>query len=124
MNRTRARKIVAMAHVESVERAAEFYRHFGFEIDNTFAPPGSPHLSWAWLDSDGAQLMVARATVPVVSAVQGVLFYLYVDDVAATHRQLTAAGLAPGTIEDRFYAPQGEFRVVDPDGYVLMVTHV
>jgi hypothetical protein len=23
-----------------------------------------------------------------------------------------------------FYAPRGEFRLVDPDGYCLMITHV
>ena len=31
------------------------------------------------------------------------------------------AGVAGGEIKSPFYAPRGEFRVEDPDGYVLMV---
>jgi hypothetical protein len=52
-----------------------------------------------------------------------VLFYVYTDDVAAAHSSLTAAGFNPGPISSLFYAPRGEFQLVDPDGYVLMVTH-
>ena len=53
----------------------------------------------------------------------GVLFYLYCDNVAATRSAFESAGVAVGRIEYPFYAPRGEFRVSDPDGYVLMVTH-
>jgi predicted enzyme related to lactoylglutathione lyase len=118
------KSVVAMVQVESVERAAEFYGHLGFVIGNTFAPPGAESLSWAWLETPAAQIMVARAAEPVIPDQQGVLFYLYVDDVAAMREKLLAAGLAPGLIEERFYAPQGEFRLIDPDGYCLMITHV
>jgi hypothetical protein len=31
--------------------------------------------------------------------------------------------LVPGEIARPFYAPQGEFELVDPDGYIVMVTH-
>jgi len=54
---------------------------------------------------------------------QAVLFYLYCDDVAATRAELQIAGVAVGEIRYEFYAPRGEFRVEDPDGYVLMITH-
>jgi hypothetical protein len=36
---------------------------------------------------------------------------------------LVEAGLNPGEITTPFYAPRGEFELVDPDGYVVMVTH-
>ena len=34
-----------------------------------------------------------------------------------------ADGLEPGPIASAFYAPRGEFRLTDPDGWVVMVTH-
>jgi hypothetical protein len=52
-----------------------------------------------------------------------VLFYVYTDDVAAARESLIEAGLSPGVITMPFYAPRGEFRLEDPDGYVVMVTH-
>jgi hypothetical protein len=36
---------------------------------------------------------------------------------------LLAAGVDAGPIQKPFWAPGGEFRVTDPDGYVLMITH-
>jgi catechol 2,3-dioxygenase-like lactoylglutathione lyase family enzyme len=118
------RVLVPMASVKDVTRSVEFYRKLGFEVGNDFAPPGQSSPSWAWLASaGGAQLMVSRATEPAPATPRGVLFYLYCDDVAATHAQLGAAGLAVGEIKFPFYAPRGEFELEDPDGWVLMITH-
>jgi catechol 2,3-dioxygenase-like lactoylglutathione lyase family enzyme len=44
-------------------------------------------------------------------------------DVAAFRSMLEEAGVNTGPIQHPFYAPRGEFRVTDPDGYVLMITH-
>jgi len=79
--------------------------------------------TWAWLKSGDAQLMLAAASHPVVAEQQAVLFYVYTDDVAAAQASLAEAGLGPGEITTPFYAPRGEFRLVDPDGYVVMITH-
>ena len=115
--------LVPMAYVGSVPRAIEFYRKLGFAVRNTFTPPGQYEFSWAWLESGAANLMVSRASEPVVASQQAVLFYLYADDVQAFHAKLELQGVAVGEIEDPFYSPRGEFRVTDPDGYVLIVSH-
>lgn len=112
-----------MAHVRSVVRSIEFYRKLGFEVGKTFVPAGRTEPSWVWLQSDRANLMLALADEPVVPGQQAVLFYLYCDDVAATRAALQEAGIEVGPIATPFYAPRGEFRITDPDGYVLMVTH-
>lgn len=114
------RNLTPMAFVRDVEACIAFYRTLGFDIGNTV---GEPVPNWAWLHSGGAQLMIAKGTAPVVAAEQAVLFYLYVDDVAAKHAELAAAGIAVGEITTPFYNPRGEFRVVDPDGYTLMIAH-
>jgi hypothetical protein len=115
--------LVPFAHVHDVATSIAFYQKLGFNVGNTFTPPSEKEPVWAWLASGGAQLMVANADEPVVASQQAVLFYVYVDDVPAKHAELAAAGIAVGAITYAFYAPRGEFRVMDPDGYVLMITH-
>jgi catechol 2,3-dioxygenase-like lactoylglutathione lyase family enzyme len=117
------RSLSPFAHVASVPRSIAFYQTLGFELGNTFVPPGADEPVWAWLESGDAVLMVAKADEPVVASQQAVLFYLYVEDVQAKHAELTAAGVAVDPIVPRFYNPRGEFRLLDPDGYVLMITH-
>lgn len=119
------RALVPLAQVRSVPDSVAFYRRLGFEADNTFTPDGQGEPSWAHLVSGRAQLMVARATpgADVVPDGQAVLFYAYCDDVAAFRDRLAAEGIDAGPIQFPFYAPRGEFRIQDPDGYVVMVTH-
>lgn len=122
------RQLVPMVFVADVERSIEFYRHLGFEVGNTFAPQGATKPTWAWVHSGEAelmhaQLMFAQASEPIVPDQQAVLFYVYTDDVEASRASLIEAGLSPGDITMPFYSPQGEFRLIDPDGYVLMITH-
>jgi len=119
----KTRQLVPMVFVADVERSIAFYGHLGFEVGNTFAAEGATSPTWAWLYSDGAQLMVAAADEPIVADQQRALFYLYTDDVAAARAATAEAGLNPGSITTPFYAPRGEFQLVDPDGYTVMVTH-
>ena len=124
MDRQRVASLVPMAHVADVAAAAAFYERLGFEACAGFTPPGEDAPSWLSLRSGGAELMLARASEPVVAREQAVLFYVYCPDVEALHRQLAAAGLDPGPIARPFYNPKGEFRLVDPDGFVVMVAHL
>jgi catechol 2,3-dioxygenase-like lactoylglutathione lyase family enzyme len=117
------RSLCPFAHVRDVAASIAFYETLGFSVGNTFAAEGDTSPSWAWLESAGAELMLARAGEPVVARQQAVIFFLYVDDVAAKHAELLASGVTIGAIEYPFYAPHGEFRVTDPDGYALMITH-
>lgn len=117
------RSLVPMAHVGSVPASIAFYRRLGFEAENTFTPSEQQEPSWASLLSDRAQLMVTRASEPVIASQQAVLFYLYCDDVPVLREGLMAAGIEAGPIQYPFYAPKGEFRIQDPDGYVIMITH-
>lgn len=121
--RARVRNLVPMVHVADVSRSIEFYMKLGFEVGNTFVPPGTEAPVWAWLERNQAQIMLTCADEAVVPEQQAVLFYLYFDDVAETKARLEAAGIAGGAMEYPFYAPKGQFRVTDPDGYVLMLMH-
>jgi predicted enzyme related to lactoylglutathione lyase len=124
MERQAVASLVPMAHVADVGASASFYEALGFAREGSFTPPGEQAPAWVSLRSGRAGLMLARASEPVVPGQQAVLFYLYCADVAAMHRQLAAEGLAPGPIATPFYNPDGEFRLVDPDGYVVMVAHL
>ena len=119
----KTRQLVPMASVADVERSIAFYHHLGFEVGNTFAPDGATKPSWAWLQSGDAQLMLSAASDPVVAKQHTVLFYVYTDDVAAARESLVEASLNPGAITTPFYAARGELQLIDPDGYVVMITH-
>jgi catechol 2,3-dioxygenase-like lactoylglutathione lyase family enzyme len=111
-----------MVSVADVERSIAFYKYLGFEIGNKFACEGETKPSWAWLQSGAAQLMLSATNEPL-SDKHTVLFYVDTEDVAAARISLIDAGLSPGEIVTPFYAPHGEFEIIDPDGYVIMVTH-
>jgi catechol 2,3-dioxygenase-like lactoylglutathione lyase family enzyme len=117
------RSLVPLAHVASVTDSIDFYRKLGFEVPNTFTPPESKDPVWVGLERGAARLMLSKASAPVLPEEQAVLFYLYYDDVTVTRRQLEEAGVSAGPIEFPFYNPRGEFRVTDPDGYVLILAH-
>ncbi len=118
------RSLVAFVHVASVERSIGFYADLGFRVANTVVPAGHTAPVWAWLESESANLMVGLAAEPVEASRQGVLFYLYFDDIAQTHAALQRLGHAPGAITHPFYMPGGECRLEDPDGYVLMLAQI
>ena len=128
------RSLVAFAHVADVERSIRFYADLGFEVGNRVLSDeaqadgpqseGVPTTVWAWLHSEKANLMVGLADEPVDPGQQAVLFYLYFDDIQATRDTLVGLGHAPGAICHPFYMPGGECRLLDPDGYVLMLAQI
>jgi catechol 2,3-dioxygenase-like lactoylglutathione lyase family enzyme len=118
--------LVPMIHVADVERSVEFYRLLGFEVGNKVPPAGPMH--WAWLYSPavadwkhGPNLMLTHSPCPINAQVQEVLFYLYAADLIALRNHLVARGISAGEICYPDYLPQGEFRLLDPDGYTLMI---
>lgn len=115
------RSLVAFVHVADVERSIGFYSDLGFKVSNRVVPDASAAPIWAWLESERANLMVGLASGPIDSSQQAILFYLYYDDIKQTRAALMELGHAPGDIKHPFYMPGGEFRLEDPDGYVLML---
>ena len=115
--------LIPHAHVADVGRSIDFYRLLGLEIERTHEVDG--RLVWAFLArADGARVMLALADGPVDASQQAVLFYCWTQDVAALRDDLLRAGADPGPIRRPFYMPAGELRLVDPDGYVLLVGQV
>lgn len=114
------RDLVPIARVADMKRSIEFYGQLGFEVVGRYEPEGET--KWAYLRSGGADLMLTLADEPVTPAAQGILFYVYVPGVAAFREQLAARGLKVGELQHFFFAQDGEFRMVDPDGYVLLIS--
>jgi len=118
------KSLVAFAHVADVERSIRFYSGLGFRVENSVVPAGQAAPVWAWLKSEEANLMVGLASEPVDPAQQAVLFYMYYDNIGQTRTILKGLGYEPGDIKLPFYMPRGEFRLEDPDGYVLMLAQI
>ncbi|HEX3510484.1 MAG TPA: nuclear transport factor 2 family protein [Solirubrobacteraceae bacterium] len=118
----RVERLIPFVRVADVERSAAFYAHFGFAIaaEHRYRD----RLAWVALESDRAELMLEGCGEPIEPDRQRVLFYLYARDLRALRKQLLAAGIAAGEVEDGSPGPSEEMRVVDPDGYVLMVAAI
>jgi predicted enzyme related to lactoylglutathione lyase len=109
--------LIPFVHVEDVQRSIDFYAHLGLMLTSVKNYRGTP--AWAALSSDDAELMVSTDGDAVDPAGQGILFYLYSADIEALREQLLDAGIDAGELED---GPAGrEMRLLDPDGYVLMI---
>ena len=114
------------AHVADIERSIAFYRRLGLEVQNRHFD--DEVLAWAFLGTPThdrrvarARLMVAAADGPIDATKQGVLFYCWTDDAGGLHAELEAAGIDVGEIQYPFHMRAGEFEVIDPDGYVVLV---
>jgi catechol 2,3-dioxygenase-like lactoylglutathione lyase family enzyme len=109
-----------MAHVQDVQRSADFYRLLGMEVRDSLRNAFGV-LQWIDLVCERAQLMLTRTSAPVVAGQQAVLFYLYSPDLPALREHLLANGVSVSSITYPEYMPKGEVRVEDPDGYVLLI---
>ena len=114
------------AHVADVQRSVDFYGLLGLELRNSFEEGGG--LAWAFVTSPSAEpndasarLMLAQADGPVDASQQAVLFYCWARDLESLQAELSGAGVEVGAITHPFYMPAGELRVIDPDGYVVLV---
>jgi catechol 2,3-dioxygenase-like lactoylglutathione lyase family enzyme/ketosteroid isomerase-like protein len=110
--------LIPFVAVTDMRRSIAFYHHLGFTAKSIYEWRG--RLSWAALESEGAEIML-HGSDSVDADAQGVLFYLYSNDLVALREQLLAAGTQAGEIEDGSPGPREEMRVTDPDGYVLMI---
>jgi hypothetical protein len=118
----RVSRLVPFVHVEDVERTIAFYQHLGFVVASVYKY--RERAVWAALQSGDAEMMVSTDGDPIDPAGQGVLFYLYSDDLAGLRGQLLASRVEAGEIEDGTPGPHQEMRVIDPDGYVLMIAQI
>ena len=116
--------------VKDADAALAFYKKaFGFEEKTAMPGPDGKlmHAEVKWRDCVimfGPEGPTHPAKSPRTLGVRSpVGIYVYCDDVPATRTALAQAGVTVGPITHPFYAPRGEFRITDPDGYGLMITH-
>ena len=122
-SQARVTGLVPMAHVADVQRAVDFYKLLGMDLRGSLKG-SSGELQWAHIASEQADLMLTRASEPVVASQQAVLFYLYSPNLVALREHLIAAGVRVSSITYPEYMRKGEIRVEDPDGYVLLIGQV
>lgn len=130
-------RLVPFAHVADVEASMAFYALLGFEEASRHRGPAGRTV-WAHLKRDAAELMLAQASGPIDADQQAVLFYMYTDRLELLRSHLLAHGVhdggeycgapVPATgggvvygIQRPFYMEHGELRVIDRDGYVLLI---
>ena len=118
------RSFIPHAFVKDVSASISFYERLGFTVGNSFTADGAAAPGWCWLSSERGDLMLGTATEPIDPAQQRVMFYGYTEDIAATHAELSEAGMEVGPITTPFYNPGGEFKLTDPDGYAIWIAQI
>jgi uncharacterized glyoxalase superfamily protein PhnB len=117
------RGLIPLLTVKSVPASIAFYERLGFATHRTHTPEGDDAPVWAWLTGDDCSLIVGESDEPPPEKKQGLIIYMYVDDVAAKHAELKAAGVDVSEISYPFWSMRGEFGMKDPDGYAIMISH-
>jgi hypothetical protein len=112
--------LIPMAHVADVQGSVDFYKLLGMEVRGSLKGEDL-QLRWAHVACEQAHLMLARASGPIVSEQQAVLFYLYSPNLVALRDRLIAAGVGVSEITYPEYMTKGEVRLEDPDRYVLLI---
>ncbi len=126
-------RLVPFVHVGDVEASLAFYGLLGYVPEHVMKDLGG-RAFWAMAKSGNAEIMFARADGPIDPEQQAVLFYMYSTDVARLRLHLLAAGLHDGSekgphegrrvvceVSHPHYMQAGELRIVDPDGYCILV---
>jgi hypothetical protein len=133
---------VAMAHVEDVDAAAQFYALLGFECESWYQRDDGI-TNFAGMVTGRAKLFLTVASGSIIPSQQAVLFYMYSPDVKGLREHLLAQGLEDGGVPPGlrksgeeghmpernavysicypFYMPEGELRVQDLDGYTILI---
>ena len=100
--------------VSDVRAAAEFYARLGFECHGFW---GGEPVDFAVTQRGDVTLGLDRSD-GIPSDRHGWAVYVYVDDIAALHAELTAEGLSPTPLCEQPYGCR-EFEVTDLDGHTI-----
>ena len=113
-------RLAPFAHVADVGRSIAFYAQLGFEP--VFIAKGDDDKPyWAHVKSGTGSLLLGLADAPISRTEQGIMLYMYCEDVAGLRTRLLAAGSKPSEVRHPPYMQEGEIRVEDPDGYTLLI---
>ena len=112
-----------MLHVRDVAASIRFYEKLGFQFIDAEGDDGS--FGWARIHCEGGAIMFLQAEGGHVvnPHEQGILLYLYAEDLAALRKHLIAQGVECPEIHFPEYMPSGELAIRDPDGYSVIIGH-
>ncbi|MFG2052849.1 VOC family protein [Micromonospora sp. NPDC048930] len=108
---------VPVLYVADVDSTRRFYETFGYSEVRTGGDGAS---RWSHLRCGELTMLLAEVKPRLITVELPLHIYLYVDDLAATMKRLTAAGYAVERAGRPEHAPGGECRTTDPDGNVVV----
>ena len=119
---TAMKAVVALLHVSDVQRSIEFYEKLGFEVGKEPLKNEQGKLHFVSMHrGQASQIMLTLTGRALNPGAQDVMFYMYVEDLAAYRNAVIARGVKVGELTYPFWNRRGEFRIDDPDGWTWQV---
>lgn len=129
--------MVPFVHVTDVQESLYFYSKLGFSLENAMKDTDGK-MFWVLAQSSAAEIMLAQASGPIDAEQQAVIFYMYSPNLSTLRSTMIESGLRDAgvycgkrspddstqmvyEIAHPDYMKHGEMRVVDPDGYVILI---
>jgi len=130
-------RLVPFVHVTDVQASLSFYSLLGFSSQSSMKDKHGK-MFWVLAGSGAAEIMLAQASGPIDAEQQAVLFYMYSPDLHTLRAELVEGGLRDAGVYRGTRSPEdttqmvheivhpnhmknGEMRVIDPDGYVVLI---
>jgi predicted enzyme related to lactoylglutathione lyase len=110
--------VIATTYVRDIDRSRAFYELLGFtEQSNGKSEAGA----WSLVAQDEQMILLAATRTPLGIPPLPLLYYIYVEDLAALIGMLAEAGVRAVITAHPPHALGGEARILDPDGNTLLV---
>jgi catechol 2,3-dioxygenase-like lactoylglutathione lyase family enzyme len=110
--------MVAATYVRDLDRSRAFYSALGF----TETSAGRNELSaWSSLHHGDHSVLLVTSTPAVDIPELPLLFYFFIDDLAAAMRSLQSAGTDVAHVGYPPHARAGEAKTLDPDGNTILL---
>ncbi len=110
---------VASTYVADIDRSRRFYAALGFVEQRVGHNDTS---AWSYLrNPDGYLILLASSQPPPLMPTLPLLFYFFVDDLAAASQAFASIGVAVEHVGYPPHALGGEARLTDPDGNTILI---
>lgn len=111
------------AYAKDLDATWQFYETLGFKMGDRDERHAKVYINWFSIDflaQDAEDKLAFQKDAHAEHKGAGIYWYIKVDDVDATHKEIVERGLQPSSEPQNWPWGNREFVLKDPDGYKLV----